>query len=207
MPASGRLGRARAYRESPVGTPGVTPTDAATAARLPRQCSTPAADRPQSAPLLARFPAGCKQKSSSLGAVIQTAGSGAEQPRSRRGSWRRVLPPTGQRQPRERQRPSGTARAIPIVRPDRRDRRVAQAKARLDHRRPTKGVARCRQGAQLDHASSSHEAVAAPADQAGTLRRDRRGLVLFLRTLVACGSVGCTRTRWERHDSVPGWYR
>ena len=45
------------------------------------QSSTPVPSTGRSAPSLARFPAGCKQKSSSLGAVVQTAGTGAQRRR------------------------------------------------------------------------------------------------------------------------------
>jgi hypothetical protein len=71
-----------AFRHACSGTPGVMPTDPATAARMPWQCSTPAPPTRRSAPPLATVHAGCKQKSSSLGAVVQTAGLGATRSRS-----------------------------------------------------------------------------------------------------------------------------
>jgi hypothetical protein len=80
------------------GTSAVTPTDAATAAPLRRRCSTPAPPTGRSAPSLARFPAGGKQKSS-VGAVDQTAGAGAKRSpdsrdRCRRNATTRSVPAT-----------------------------------------------------------------------------------------------------------------
>ncbi len=86
---SGSRGRARAGSS---GTSGVTPTDAATACPLflaMQHCGV--ADGPISS-TVSHDHASCKHKSSSVGAVDQTAGAGAEQSPCRRRSGRRALP-------------------------------------------------------------------------------------------------------------------
>ena len=67
------------WRHSRNGTPGVTPTDAAVAAPLPRRASTLAPATGPVSSTVSQVHAGCKHRSSSVGAVDQTAASGAKQ--------------------------------------------------------------------------------------------------------------------------------